>query len=113
MSEWPHPAGTVVKAEHPEIGCPMVSGCKGHLFVLLNSPTPVDFGCGWMQASHCLVCGYDTANVDADFFHEATDDDIAECIMFIRAQIDRLEDAALDLVQRRVPTPTFALPIDL
>lgn len=119
MSEWPHPAGTVVKAEHPEIHIPLVSGCKGHLYVLLNSPTPLPpeatYGCGFIQAAHCLVCGYDTAALDADFFREATEDDVAACILLIHSEIDRLHEAALDIAQRRnvVRQPSFALPVDL
>jgi hypothetical protein len=112
----PCPAGTVVRAVHPELGIPMRQACRGHLFRIMNSAVPVEASyseCRFIQAATCLVCGYVTANLDADWFVEATEEDINDCIRYVDQIINHLKDKREHLVTLTDKAPTFILPGDL
>jgi hypothetical protein len=113
---WPCPAGMVVRGVHPELGIPMRQACRGHLFLTMNSPVPVEASyseCRYVQAASCLVCGYVTANLDADWFVEATEDDIYDCIHYVDRIIDHLKERRENLSTFVNKAPTFLLPVDL
>jgi hypothetical protein len=116
MSTWPCPAGTVVRAVHPELDIPIRTACRGHLFQTMNSAVPVESSyseCRYVQVVTCLVCGYITAQLDADWFHEATDDDIGDCIYYVEQIIEHLKERRENLVKLSSKTPAFTLPADL
>ena len=116
MSGWPVPGGTVVRAVHPDIGCPMRASCKGHLYITLNSAVPVDQNrseCRYVQSAECLVCGYTSPQLDADFFTEATDDDIDECLVMIDRLIEDLRARYMNISGLKFHGEKFLLPADL
>lgn len=116
MSDWPTPGGTVVRAVHPDIGSPMRTACRGHLYMTMNSALPVDHNrseCRYVQSAECLVCGYVTPQIDADFFVAAGDDDIDDCVRLIDQIIDRLHQSRARIAGLKTTTSTFLLPADL
>lgn len=116
MTDWPTPGGTVVRAVHPDLGSPMRTACRGHLYLTMNSATPVDHNrseCRYVQAAECLVCGYVTPQLDADFFVAATDDDIDDCLNLIDRIVERLGQSRERINGLRTMKVDFLLPADL
>lgn len=73
MSEFPWPKGTLVLAKTSN-GIPLRHSCDGHIWRLETEPEPVDYGCGFIQAASCLICGGPvTPKLDADFFMTRVD----------------------------------------
>lgn len=113
---WPCPAGTVVRAVHPELGFPMRQACRGHLFQTMNSATQVEASyseCRYVQSVMCLVCGYTTAQLDADWFQIATDDDIQDCVYYVSQIIEHLKERRENLLTLTTRSEPFLLPVDL
>lgn len=74
MTEFPWPKGTLVLCKHRDNGLPLKSSCAEHIWRLETDPKPVDYGCGFIQAAQCLICGGGrTAFLDADFFYVKVD----------------------------------------
>jgi hypothetical protein len=95
---WPHPIGTVVRGVVPPLDLPVRALCADHLFELVTDPLPVEYGCGFMQRARCLVCGYVTQAIDADFWtYEATPEDFDRCRKVAVAEARRLLDVADDI----------------
>jgi hypothetical protein len=116
MTGWPTPGGTVVRAVHPELGCPMRASCKGHLYITMNSAVPVDHNrseCRYVQAAECLVCGYVAPQLDADFFTAATDDDIDDCLAMIQRMMEDLRARYQKISGLKFYGEKFLLPADL
>jgi hypothetical protein len=94
----------------------MRSACKGHLYITMNTAIPVDAKrseCRYVQTAKCLVCGYLTAEVDADFFVEATPDDIEDCLTMISQMMEDLQECYRSISELKFRGEKFLLPADL
>jgi hypothetical protein len=94
----------------------MRSQCKGHLYQTMNTAIPVDENrseCRYVQVAKCLVCGYLTPQVDADFFVEATQDDIVACLAMLEAWMDDLKERYRSIAELKFYGEKFLLPADL
>src|SRR4051812_40441930 len=91
---FPWPAGTLTRGVDYTIagGLPVRPACREHIFETLAAAIPVSYGCGWVQQARCLICSYDTANLDASFWMKRADPfDLAGAFGSIAEAIDHLE----------------------
>lgn len=67
--------------------------CVGHLFLTAKAKKSEHWQSGWVQGAHCLVCDRDIIPMDAAWWLDlATDDDIRECMRFIKSEAERLKN---------------------
>ena len=117
MTTWkPVPGGTVVRAVHPDLDVALVSACRDHVFETMQTAQAVEASyaeCRYVQSARCLVCGYITPAVDADFFVEATSDDLTACLAWSDRTVESLRKARDEVSRHRFPEPAFLLPAEL
>jgi hypothetical protein len=134
MAEWPHPKNTVVRCVTPTM-IPVRVACFEHLFLTTSEPektpplhpeevatlTPEQreqveievLGCGWRQSARCLVCGYETHVIDADFWYfRATNEDLDKCKEAISDDLDRLNGVYAGLEMFEIAPPRKLVNFD-
>jgi len=88
-------------------GMPIRSTCRNHIFEVVNEAQAVEYGCGFIQAAKCLVCGDLIPNIDADAWHEITLHDVSRCLMEMEEMTERYGRVKLLLTGKSVGLRNF------
>lgn len=100
MADWPWPAGSYVRCVGSD-GLPARRTCINHIFITFTDPQPVDYGCGYLQAARCVVCGDVTPAIDADFWRiRATQGDVVDCMGSVHEVIDWMQAHVMPELER-------------